>query len=137
MTTRGFTLLEMLVATAIMAVAVVSVMAGLQQSSKNASRLTQNDRATILARHVMDDVLANHTIVRGAPLQGVFAPQESGGVEAGWQARVMVFEALEGAGPGFPVVDRAEVTVWWMDGAVRRSFSLEGYRRSVLPVEGR
>jgi hypothetical protein len=26
-----------------------------------------------------------------------------------------------------------ELEIWWMDGATRRSFSLEGFRRALLP----
>lgn len=132
---RGFTLLEVLVATAIMGVAVVGVMAGLSQTSRNASRLTQYDRATILARHTMDDLIANHSLPRNQQMEGTYTPQQSGGIQAGWQARIVVFESLPQPQPGYKVLDRIELSVWWMDGPIRRSFALEGYRRSVLRPE--
>jgi prepilin-type N-terminal cleavage/methylation domain-containing protein len=31
------------------------------------------------------------------------------------------------------VIDRIELEIWWMDGATRHSFSLESYRRTLLP----
>jgi hypothetical protein len=50
----------------------------------------------------------------------------------GWRARVMPFETAPGAGPGNWVVDRVELEIWWMNGAYRRSFMLDGFRRSLL-----
>ena len=47
---RGFTLLEMMVATVILAVVVVGVMVGISGALRNASRLTSYDRAVQLAR---------------------------------------------------------------------------------------
>ena len=47
---RGFTLLEVLVATVIMGIAVAGLIAGLSQSAKNASRLTDYDSARPCSR---------------------------------------------------------------------------------------
>jgi len=46
---RGFTLLEMLVASAIMGIAVTALLASLSASLHNAARLTEYDRAALLA----------------------------------------------------------------------------------------
>ena len=54
---HGFTLLEMIVATVILAVAVVGVMAGISAALRNAARLTSYDRAVQLARQRMNDLL--------------------------------------------------------------------------------
>jgi general secretion pathway protein I len=132
---RGFTLLEVLVATAIMGIAVAGVLSGLAAASRNASRLTQYSRATILARQVMDELLTDDTLSRKVPVEGRFAPAQSGGVEAGWRAQVSPFESLEGAGAGSAVLDQIRLEVWWMDGPTRRSFLLDGYRRAVLRPE--
>ena len=72
---RGFTLLEVLVATAIMGIAVAGLIAGLSQSVKNASRLTDYDRAAMLARTKMNDLLLDVNLpfdgsVRGAVRTG-------------------------------------------------------------------
>jgi len=80
----------------------------------------------------MDELLVEHHIPRKATLQGVFDPLQIGGTNAGWSATVLPFETAAGAGPGNWVVDRIEVQIWWMDGATRHSFSLDGYRRSLL-----
>ena len=55
----GFTLLEVLVATTIMAIAVSGLLASLSTSLRVASRLTDYDRATLLAREKMDELLVN------------------------------------------------------------------------------
>ena len=129
---RGFTLLEVLVATLIMGIAVAGVLSGLAASSRVAARLTDYDRATLLARQKMDQLLVDHTLPRNAPIEGVFDPVLAGGSTAGWRARVTPFDAVPGSGPGMWVLDRIELEVWWMSGVTRHSFSLEGYRRGVL-----
>lgn len=136
---RGFTLLEILVATAIMGIAVAGVMSGLAASARNAARLTEYDRAAMLARGKMDELLRDENTPRGQFFGGPFQRIETGGVEAGWQARVVAFETEQPVtgpppGPGSVVVDRVELEIWWMDGATRRSFALEGIRRAQIPA---
>ena len=129
---RGFTLLEVLVATLIMGIAISGILSGLAASSRNAARLTEYDRATLLARQKMDELIVDHKVPRKAQLEGAFDPALVGGAVAGWRARVMPYEWAPGAGPGLWVVDRIELEIWWMNGPTRRSFALEGYRRSLL-----
>lgn len=129
---RGFTLLEVLVATLIMSVAVAGLLSALSATARNAARLTDYDRATLLAKSKMDELLANQTIRRNVPIQGSFDPRQVGGVVAGWSAVVTPFETTPGAGAGKWVLDRIELQVWWMSGQTRHSFSLEGFRRGLL-----
>lgn len=129
---RGFTLLEALVATAIMGIAVAGVLSALASSSRNAARLTEYDRATLLARSKMDELLVDHSIPRKIPIEGAFDPAVTGGTTMGWRARVMPFETAPGAGAGNWVVDRVELEIWWMNGTLKRGFTLEGFRRSLL-----
>jgi len=121
---RGFTLLEMLVATVVMAVAVTSLMSALSTSMRNAARLTEYDRASMRARSKMDELIAQPRLPRMTILEG-----------PGWRAKVTPFEAAPGAGPGAPVLDRIELEVAWMAGEQRKTFTLEGYRRSILTQE--
>lgn len=123
---RGFTLLEVLVATLIMGIAVTGILGGLSASVRNAARLTDYDRATLLARQKMDELLVDHKVPRKIPLEGMFNPT------AGWRARVTPFEAAPGSNPGQWVLDRIELEIWWMAGATRHSLTLEGFRRSIL-----
>lgn len=129
---RGFTLLEVLVASLIMGIAVAGLLQGLSASTRNAARLSAYDRATLLAREKMDELLVASEIHRGQPLEGVFDPALTGGASSGWRAVVQPFETAPGAGPGQWVVDRIQLEIWWMDGQTRRAFSLEAFRRGVL-----
>jgi general secretion pathway protein I len=126
---RGFTLLEVMVASLIMGIAVAGALSGIASATRNASRLTQYDRATLLARQKMNELLVERGIPKGVQLQGDWD------TSTGWIARVTPFEAAPGAAAGRWVLDRVELEVWWMDGATRRAFSLEGFRRSLL-LEG-
>jgi general secretion pathway protein I len=133
---RGFTLLEVLVATLIMGIAVAGLMNGLASSSRNAARLTEYDRATLLAKSKMDELLIDHSLPRRIPLGATFDPALCGGITAGWIAEITPFEQAPGAGAGKWVVDRVQLEIWWMSGnpsaPTRRSFTLESFRRSVL-----
>ena len=134
---RGFTLLEALVATMIMGVAVAGILDALAASSRNVIRLTQADRAVVLARSKMDELLVNDGLPRKTFMEGQFPAAISGNMNAGWRARVTPIEAAPEANDLNWVIDRIELEIWWMDGATRHSFSLEGYRRSILlPGEG-
>ncbi len=129
---KGFTLLEVLVATAIMGLAVAGLLNTISAAAHNASRLTQYDRAVLLAKSKMDELLAEPKIARNVPLSGQFDLAQTGGVACSWEATVTPFETIPGSAPGYWVVDRIELKIDWTDGAVRHSFSLEGFRRGVL-----
>ncbi len=77
---RGFTLLEMLVATTILGVAVVGLMSGLAGVTRNAARLREYDRAVQLARLRMNDLLADYKVPRNQSVGGEFDPAVTGGV---------------------------------------------------------
>ncbi|MGH9557850.1 MAG: type IV pilus modification PilV family protein [Bryobacteraceae bacterium] len=129
---RGFTLLEVLVATLIMGIAVAGGLGALAASSRNAARLTDYDRATMLARYKMDELLADTKAPRKVPIEGMFDPSQTDGIKAGWRAEVTPFEHAPGAQVRMWVVDRVQLEIWWMDGPTRHSFSLEGFRRSLV-----
>jgi len=54
-------------------------------------------------------------------------------MDAGWRARVTPVEAAPQATDLNWIIDRIELEIWWMDGQTRHGFSLEGYRRALLP----
>src|ERR1700693_347295 len=97
--TRGFTLLEVLVATVIMGIAVSGLIAGLSQSVRNASRLADYDRAAMLARTKMNDLLMDADLPFAGSVSGEFAEDQSGGVKSGWEAALRPFEGPQDAGP--------------------------------------
>jgi general secretion pathway protein I len=129
---RGFTLLEMLVATTLMAVAVVSLLSALSTSLRNAARLTDHDRAAIVARRKLDELLLTRRLPRFQTLQGPLNALNDAGLTGGWTARVTPFEVPPNLQPGFAVLDRVECEIWWLDGTRRRSFKLDGYKTTIL-----
>jgi len=128
MNRKGFTLLEVLVATTIMAVAVVTLLGGISTSMRNASRLTGYDQAVMRARSKMDELTVNHRVPPNATLEDNYD------ASSGWRARFTPFETLQGAPGGQPLLERIQLEVWWTEGGQRHSFPLEGYRRGVAPL---
>jgi general secretion pathway protein I len=134
---RGFTLLEVLVATVLMGVAVAGLLGALRASLNNAARLVESERAAALARRQMDELLAMRLLPKGVPLEGRFTPEETGGAEAGWRAVVRPFEGMTvvpGTVPpvGSRILDRIQMEVWWNSGQARRSFTLTAYRSAMM-----
>jgi general secretion pathway protein I len=129
---RGFTLLEVLVATAIMGIAVAGLLNTISGAARNASRLTEYDRAVLLAQSKMDELLAEPKLARNVPMSGDFDAVRTGGVPCSWRAVIQPFETTPGAGSGMWVVDGIELEIDWMDGGTKHSFSLEGFRRGIL-----
>jgi general secretion pathway protein I len=132
---RGFTLLEVMIATVIMALAVTGLLSALSTSLRTASRLTDYDRAALLARQKMDELIVAAHVPKGAPFEGTWGPEVTAGQRIGWRARITPFEMAPGASPGAQFLERIELEVWWMNGEQRRSFQIEGFRRSVLTPE--
>jgi hypothetical protein len=120
----------MLVASAIMAAALVGLMAGLSGATRNASRLRDYDRVVQLARLRMNDILADDRVMGNQ--EGAFPPELVGGLNAGWKANVTKVQEGPDAAPGNFMLDRVLLEVWWMAGDKRRSFSLEGYRHRII-----
>ena len=128
----GFTLLEVLVATVIMAIAIAGLLSALTTSMYNAARLTDHDRAATLARQQMNELLVAKQIPKGTALQGAFDPAVTGGRSCGWTGVVTLFEAPSSAAEGDPSLDRIHLEVWCGDGDNRRTFTLEGFRRGLV-----
>ena len=132
---RGFTLLEVLVATVIMAIAITGLLSALSGSTRNAARLTDYDRAAMLARRKMDELLAERKLPRNVVIEGQWDPATTGGRLAGWRARSRPWEMLADPVPGSAMLERVEVEVWWDDSGRRRTFTLDGFRRGILTAE--
>ncbi len=132
---RGFTLLEMMVATTIMAVAVVGLLAGLASATRNAARLQDYDRAVQLGRVRMNELMLDRTLPLNAVIEGRFDVSQTGGIEAGWRVRRTIFEMPPMVQPGQTALDRLEVEVWWMSGDRQRTYTLDGYRPHTLKAD--
>ncbi len=125
----GFTLLEVLVATTIMGIAVAGLIAGLSQSAKNAARLTDYDRAAMLSRTKMNDLLLDTNLPFDGSVEGKFDNA------SGWRAALRPFDVPPTAGPGTVVLQQLALEVWWMPATgTRRSIQLEGYRQARIPI---
>ena len=134
--TAGFTLLEMIVATVIMSIAVVGLLSGLAGSTHNAIKLRDYDRMVQLARLRMNDLLVDQTLLPGAALSDTFNRAQAGGLEAGWQAQIMPFEQPPvPPAAGQLVLDRIRLTVWWGAERERRTFTMEAFRNRLLTPE--
>ncbi len=131
----GFTLLEVLVATLIMGVAVTALLANLSTSLRNASKLTDYDRAAVIAHTRMNELLLNENLPVNTPIQGQLDPAVTGWPASGWIAQVSVFEKTPGAAPGQRALERIGLEIWWETPGRRRNFRLEGFRRVVLRPE--
>lgn len=135
MTRRGFTLLEVLVATAIMAIAVTTALSALRTSLRNADRQTETARAASLARRKMGELMAQTLAPCCQVMQGAFALANTGGVEAGWSALITPSEAAaRQPSPGGDGIERIQLEIWWRSGQGRRTMKLEAYRRARLTV---
>lgn len=134
---RGFTLLEVLVATLVMALAIVGLLSGLSTSLRNAARLTDHDRLAMLARTEMDEILVNRNLPLEAEFDGKFNPTLTGGAEAGYHVAMSVFEAPPDPRPGTFVLQRVLMRVNWNGPAGLRTFDLEAFRRAQIPLAPR
>jgi len=132
---RGFTLLEMMVAATIMAIAVVGLMSGLSGAARNAARLRDYDRAVQLARLRMNELLLDETTPRNVEVAGEFDRSLSAGLACGWRARASLWRMPPYPSPGEFALERLELEVWWVSGAGRRTLAMSSYRRRVLTPE--
>ena len=133
---NGFTLLEVLVATLIMGVAVVGLLSAISTSMRSAARLTDYDRVAILAKAQMDALLLNLHLPPFSVIGGEFDSVSTGGVQAGWRARTTPFETPTGRAAGTQILERIELEIWWMSGQKRRTFTLEAFRlRQLRPAD--
>jgi hypothetical protein len=114
---------------------VVGLLSGIAGTTRNAARLREYDRAVQLARLRINELLVDQRLPRNIVVTGPFDPAQTGGLEAGWQARLSNFETSPVPAPGQMALDRIELEVWWNSGNQRRTFTLDAYRPRVLRPE--
>ena len=123
---RGFTLLEIMVATTIMGIAVVGLLSSLSTSMHNATRVTDADRAAQVARNKMEELVVDPNLPFQANLEGTFDNN------SGWSAQIGPFEAPQ-TNPGALVLQRIGLVIWWKSGGNLRQYPLESYRITEIP----
>src|SRR5260221_1957010 len=125
----GFTLLEVMVATTIMGIAVVTLLSALSTSVRNATRLTDYDGAVLLARAKMDALLVDPALPRLTVMEQPLDPGLLGGTRGGWRAQGTPFEI----GPGDRLgLSRRELENWGVSGSQPGSFGPPGFPRPFL-----
>jgi type II secretory pathway pseudopilin PulG len=122
----------MLVATTIMGIAVVGLLSSISTSLQHASRLTDYDRAALVAKHKMDELLLDMRLPRDTEIGARLDPALTG-MNGTWRARVTIFEQPPAVTPGSAILERLELQVWWTSGAMARTLSLEAFRRATIP----
>jgi len=127
----GFTLLEVLVATLIMAVAVVGLLGSLHTSLRNTDKLSDYDRASLFAQHTMDELLLEPGLPPFAALGGLYLAGEDPAA-SGWRAVVRPYEYPPNPQAGMTVLAQVRLEVWWIRNGERRTFVVDGFRRAVL-----
>lgn len=118
----GFTLLELIVATAIMGLAVVGLLSLVAGALSNAAIVREYDRAAMLARSQMNRLLVLEPLPLGETLRGEFNEK------SGWEARAEPFEWLQGQQTSRPLLVRVTLTIWWESQRGRKTQEFEGYR---------
>ena len=119
---QGFSLIEMIVATAILATAIIGLLTLTSVSLSNAAVVREYDRAAMLARSKMSELLEVHPVPLGRPIEGAFDESTR------WQARLDPFDAVPPATLGRRMLVRVDLTVFWISGEREKFIQIEGYR---------
>jgi general secretion pathway protein I len=121
---KGFSLLEVMVATLIMGIAVTGLIVGLSQSVKNAARLSDYDRAAMQARTRMNDLLLDPGLPFDGSVEGT-----------NWRAVTKPFDVPPQAGPGTMILQQIALEISWQpESGTKRTMRLTGYRQTRIPI---
>jgi hypothetical protein len=102
---------------------------------KNAGRLADYDRAVMLARTQMNELLLDVTLPFDGSVDGTFDKEQSGGIPSGWKAVLNPFDVPPNAGPGTVVLQQVALEVWWEPASGgRRTMQLQSYRPAKIPI---
>ena len=119
---QGFSLIEMIVAMAIMATAIIGLLTLTSVSLSNAAVIREYDRAAMLARSKMSELLEVHPLPLGQMMAGAFDDSTR------WQARAEPFDVLPPVAIGRRMLVRVDLTVHWVEREREKFVQIEGYR---------
>src|SRR5580658_9629079 len=119
----GFTLLEAMVASLIMAIAISALLVNLHTSLRNVERLSSNDRASVFAQHKMDELLSDPTLGVLAHVSGPYLSDAADPLQSGWSARVRPFEYPPNLTSAVSLLEEIHLEVWWARGGERKTFA--------------
>ncbi len=111
-----------------MAIAITGLVSNLTGSLRNASRLSDYDRAAILAKRQMDELQLNRNLPRWIPIEGGWDAATTGSTPVRWRAIVTPYDFPPNPSVNQPVLDRIELQLQWKD----RNYTIEGFRRGLL-----
>lgn len=125
----GFSLLELIVATAILGTAIVGLLSLITLTLGNAARVAEYDRAAMMARTQVNELRLLDPLPLGAPLAGEL------GDGWAWTAEARPFHYPGVPAAGAEMLVRIELVLRWngIDGATEQLF--EGYRRMPIRPE--
>ncbi len=123
---KGFTLLEVLVATIILAVAVSALMANLSTSTANLFRVNDIDRLTFLSKRKMDELLSIQNLPRAVVFEGVLEADAKDKAIAGFKAQILPFGPISQSSGDR--LERVRLETWLQSGSRRRILLLESFR---------
>lgn len=126
---RGFSLLEMIVATAILGIAIIGLMTLITTVLANAAHIREYDQAAMLARTKMNQLLVEEPLPLGSSLSGMFEDR------VGWEAKVEPFLLPPIPKVGRTMLVRIGLNVWWNSDGRTKRLKLESFRRMIIRPE--
>ena len=123
---RGFSLLEMAVATLLIGLAATALLGTVGDSLAAVQSARDFERASELARNSLDELLAAGQLPIG---------EEIGGTEGerfGWRAKAEIADRF-GKDTAGRALARIRLEVWWISGGQRRAASFETLARTGSP----
>ncbi len=126
---HGFSLIEMIVATAILATAIIGLLTLTSVSLSNAAVIREYDRASMLARSKMSELLEVNPLPLGEVMAGAFDESTR------WEVRTEPFDIVPPAIVGRTMLVRVELTVVWVAREREKFIQLEGYRSMRIQPE--
>ncbi|MBI4465015.1 MAG: prepilin-type N-terminal cleavage/methylation domain-containing protein [Acidobacteria bacterium] len=137
----GFTLLEVLVATAILGTAVAALFGLLSGALRNADRLQGPEQALLLGEAKLNELLAVGAGSSETPGELPLDQKMEGrwDEQFRWEALATRFRSSPERVPGEIILTRIELDVFWKTGEEQeeRKLSLESYQLWQEPVGGR
>ena len=121
---RGFSLLEVLVAFSIAALALGMLYQVMGTNARQAGGLGQQERALVLA----ESLLSAHATV---PPEGVNERAKAAGFD--WQVQSRPFPTPANSAPQAPRLQELLVSVQWLDGSTTRNYEVSSLRPESLP----
>ncbi len=125
----GFSLLEMIVATTVLSLAIVGLLGLIRASLANVARVREYDHAAMRARSTMTELLATDPLPVPARLSGNYDDK------SGWEARTAPAEMPITPRRGGVMVARVNLTVWWNSEGRRKTAVFDGFRRILIGQE--